>query len=292
MNTYYKPSGKFSSTAFMYFLILCVTIFPLFGLIYAYCIWYIPFIYINFLIAAVFGFGIGFLINIFVINKGKVRNVPLAILLGALGGFIALYFHWAVWVDLVINAGESYGGSNIGITVSNIKILQVFGLAMHPQELFELIKEINELGTWGIKGSTVSGGFLTVIWIIELLIVTVISTLFTFPKARDPFCELDNKWYDQHILPAFQFIEEDQKMLMDLESSNPNTFESLDLVPSLSMDHSVFTMYNSEQRDAYLSIENKRYKLNNKGNEEYDSTDVVKYITLGPILKEQLLAKR
>jgi len=168
---YYKPSGKFAISSLLYFFILSIIAFPILGLIYAYCIWYIPFFYINFLIAAGFGFIVGLLVNTIVIGKGKVRNTPLALLFGLLSGFIALYFHWAVWVDLVINAGESYGNSRIGVTVSNIKILQVFELALQPNVLFEIIGEIHKTGTWGIKGSTVSGTPLTIIWIIEILIV-------------------------------------------------------------------------------------------------------------------------
>lgn len=91
MATYYKPSGNFSPISIGYLAALALTAFPILGLIYAYAIWYIPFIYINFIIAAGFGFGIGLLINTFVIGKGKVRNVMLSILFGLLGGFISLY---------------------------------------------------------------------------------------------------------------------------------------------------------------------------------------------------------
>ena len=79
---------------------------------------------------------------------------------------MALYFHWAVWTDLVINAGESYGNSRIGVSVSNIKIVQVFSLIIQPETLFDLINEINFYGTWGVRSNTVNGTFLLTIWII------------------------------------------------------------------------------------------------------------------------------
>jgi len=54
MLNYYKPSGKFSPIAFVYLLLVCAIIIPILGAIYAYATWYIPIIYVNFLIT--FGF--------------------------------------------------------------------------------------------------------------------------------------------------------------------------------------------------------------------------------------------
>ena len=106
MSTYYKPSGQFSPLSILYFILTCIIIIPLLATIYSYCIWYIPFPYINFFITAGFGFAVGLAISYFAIKHGKVRNGKVALLLGLLGGIIALYFHWVVWLDLVINAGE------------------------------------------------------------------------------------------------------------------------------------------------------------------------------------------
>ena len=292
MSTYYKPSGKFSPVSIVYFILLSIIAFPILGLIYAYCIWYIPFIYLNFIIAGATGFAIGFLINRFVIGKGKVRNVSLALIFGLLGGLITLYFHWAVWVDLVINAGESYGSSRIGITVSNIKIFQVFSLASQPDVLFELIKEINISGTWGIKSSTVNGPFLSIIWIIELLIIVRVSVLIAFPKAQNPFCEIENNWFKENILAPFISIKEIESIKKMLETSNNDAFNNLFLSPSPgNSNHSIFTLYTSKNaNNNYLSITNKKFKLDNKGNPDFDSNEIVSNIHLNSTQKATLLS--
>ena len=160
MTQFYKPSGKFSPSFILFFLLVSLIAFPLLGLIYAYCIWYIPFIYINFFITLGFGFLVALCVNKVVIRKGKVRNPFLALFIGFFAGIVALYFHWSVWIDLVINAAESYGSDRIGVTVSNIEFLQVFSLIFQPSTVFEYIGMVNEFGTWGIRGSTVSGVFL------------------------------------------------------------------------------------------------------------------------------------
>jgi len=278
MATYYEPSGKFSITSFVYFLLTALIAFPILGLTYAYCIWYIPFIYINFLIAAAFGFIAGLLLKKFVINIGKVRSITLAIVFGALGGFIALYFHWAVWVDLVLNAGESYGSSRIGITVSNIKIFQVFSLAIQPEVLFELIGEINQVGTWGIRGATTSGIFLSVIWVIELLIIVGVCVLVTFPKAGEPFCEISNAWFSENTLPAIGFIDDENTLKSNLEMSNSESFNDLPILENSpdSSDHSIFTIFTSpDSNKNFLSIENKKHKIDDKGKSDFDTNEVL-----------------
>lgn len=291
MNTYYKPSGAFSPLSIIYFLGLGLIAFPILGLIYAYCIWYIPFIYINFLIAAAFGFTVGYSINWLVITKGKVRNTILAIVFGLLGGLIAMYFHWAVWVDLVINAGESYGNNRIGVTVSNIKILQVFELALNPSALFELIGAINEYGTWGIKGNAISGTFLTIIWVIEMLIVVGISVILPLPAASYPFCERSNQWFTEKILPPFNVIEDTDTMTNNLESSNPNSFNNLALKESDNVHYSEFTLFSSANDESYLSIKNMIGKINDKEELEYDDDEFIEYISISNQLKNELLEK-
>jgi len=188
MTKYYVPSGKFSSSSFFYFILTAIIALPILAVLYTYLVWYIPFIYINFFITAGFGFGVGIVIQYLVINIGKVRNPNLAVIFGVLGSLIAMYFSWAIWVDLVVNAGESYGNSRIGITTSNIKIVQVLELALNPNTLLELIVEINKVGTWGLRSATISGMFLTIIWLIEFLIVMVISILVPYNSAKRPFC--------------------------------------------------------------------------------------------------------
>ena len=113
MPNFYEPSNKFSYASFGYFLLACLTIIPILALIYSYAIWYIPIPYINFFITAGFGFGIGLVVQYLAVKLGKVRNSKVAALFGFLGALVGLYISWAVWVDLAINVGESYGTEEI-----------------------------------------------------------------------------------------------------------------------------------------------------------------------------------
>lgn len=292
MEKYYKPSGKFSLIFILYFLLVSVTAFPILGLLYAYCIWYIPFVYVNFFITLGFGFLIGFVIALLVIKKGKVRNPFLGLFIGLTAAFFALYFHWAIWIDLVINAGESYGSDRIGITVSNIKFLQVFSLLFRPDLVFEYISQVNESGTWGIRGATASGTFLWVVWSIEFSIVIAISGFLSYLEAKKPFSESTNSWYEEITLPAFSYIENQQQMITDILASNHASFDLLSKSIDSEVDsHSVFTLYASKSGKNYLSVDNKTSKVDGKGNIKFDSDEIVEYIAINSELSKLLLNK-
>lgn len=290
MTEYYKPSGKFSPTFLLYFFLVSVLAFPILGLIYAYCIWYIPFIYINFFITLGFGILVSLAISVFVVKKGKVRNPILALIIGILGGMLALYFHWSVWIDLVINAGESYGSNRIGITVSNIEFLQVFSLIFQPALVFEYICKVNDYGTWGISGATVSGSLLWVIWAIEFIMVIAISGFLPYLEAKKPFSESTNSWYEEFLLPALTYIENKEQIIVDIEQSNHAGFEFLNKdIDSDTDDHSIFTLYKSQSGKNYLSIENKTSKTDNKGKIDFDNDKFVEYIAIDGQLSNLLL---
>ncbi|GAA4054249.1 hypothetical protein [Flavobacterium chungnamense] len=292
MKQFYKPSGKFSPSFILFFLLVSLIAFPLLGLIYAYCIWYIPFIYINFFITLGFGFLVAFCVNKVVIRKGKVRNPVLALFIGFFAGIVALYFHWSVWIDLVINAGESYGSDRIGVTVSNIEFLQVFSLIFQPTMVFEYISMVNEFGTWGLGGATVSEAFLWVIWAIEFVIIVGVSSFLPYLESKKPFSESTNSWYEEITLPALSFIENKEQLIADITSNNHSGFDFLNKeVNKESESHSVFTLYKSKSGKNYLTIDNKTSSLDSKGKVEFKSDEFVEYIMIDGQLSKILSEK-
>ena len=158
MNTYYKPSGKFSLLSIIYLGAVAVTLLPAFAWLYAYAIWYCPFIYINFFITMAFGGLVGMAIHFIVIGLGKVRNTKLTVVLGLLGGIWAWYLHWAIWINLAMNAKEGHG-----ILISHINYEQLFVLLTNPASLLKLAGQINDTGLWNIFTIQVSGFILAIV---------------------------------------------------------------------------------------------------------------------------------
>ncbi|MBK8720890.1 MAG: hypothetical protein IPL95_00975 [Saprospiraceae bacterium] len=271
MSQTYTPSGKFSIFSILLFLILAFLVFPLLGYIYALCLVNIPFVYINFLLSWGFGMSIGFLLSKVVISFGKVRNKRLELIFGILGGFIALYFHWAIWLTLIMQSSfstESVGSSS---TSFNFSLFQ--SIVTHPVELFKTVTEINGIGTWGIKSSTIKGGFLWFIWAVEFLGIMFFAITAT-NGAELPFCEVTNKWFKRKTISPMAFIKDKDAFLASIENSDYSYFEALEKGDK-AFDHSSLFLYNSEMGENYLTVVNHILKVNSKGESEFEDDNVV-----------------
>ena len=281
MSTYYQSSNKFSPLSFLYFIIACVVAIPILALIYSYAIWYIPFPYINFFITLGFGFAIGWVVQTMAISFGKVRSDKMAYLFGFIGALIGLYLSWAVWVDLVINAGETYGSSRIGVSVSNIQFVQVLELALQPGVLFELMGQIMDVGVWGFRATTVSGWFLGLIWVIEALMVVIVGTIIPPNQSGKPFCELNQKWFKERKLPALSYLKDEMRVVAPLENNDFEGLKELAAVPNPTTEnHSIFTLYSNETNENYLSIQNRMATINKKGETKFTDRDVVTHLRI------------
>lgn len=191
-----------------------------------------------------------------------------------------MYFHWAFWADLAINAGEVYGNSRVGVAVSNVQLEQVFYLITHPEVLFSVIKEINEYGTWGIRGNTVSGIFLAIIWAIEFLGVTIITIIISVPAVKSPFCEKDGEWFaEEELKLSYIYTKDDFKK--GLENKEITVLENVVAAEDAKNNsHSVFTLYSSHQREYYISVENKLAKADKDGKASFDNDEFIKYLQI------------
>lgn len=288
---YYQPSGKFSLKSIVLFFVLSVTLFPLWGGLYAYAIWYIPFIYINFIITGIFAFGIGFMISQIVFKIGKVRNLSVGYGLGILGVLITLYLHWAVWTDLAINVSDVYGNSRIGVAVSNTKFEEVTYLIMHPNALWEAIWEINEYGTWSLRTLSVNGIFLAIIWGVEFIGVMIIALFVSVPQVKEPFCEKECVWFDEEELAPLSYIEHEEKInfVGKLEKLDATILDTLEKVLNVKEEsHSIFRLYSSNGGEYYLSVENKKAKKNKKGEVEFDGDEFLNYVKTNKEIADKL----
>lgn len=274
----YSPSGRFSPLALLLFPAVLLTLVPLLSAAYAYAIWYVPIVYLNAIFALILGGLTGYAINQLVVKVGKVRNNVLAIAFAAVGAVASLYLQWAVWVDLVINAGKTYGDNRMSIAVSNVKIFQVLELLFSPGALFEIIGKISETGTWGMRGNAVSGVFLIGIWVIEAGILLVIPMIMSTSQSKKPFCEMSGEWFTEEELPAKKFIENKAAFLASLDNQNVSPLSTMEPAENLGADHCVVTKYCSRTNPkCYISVINKKSKVNSKGEIEFDDETLIEY---------------
>lgn len=283
MNNYYTPSGKFSPVSIILFLILCVTLFPVLGAIYTYAVWYIPFIYVSFLMTFGLGAGVGFLISKIVIHIGKVRSPKVAFSLVVLGAIVAIYVGWAVWADLIINSAEAAGFSDMTVQKSSMDLEQVLFFLTHPTLLFQLMADINDYGTWGFSsGSSVSGFFLWIVWGLEAIIILATVIIFGARGLGKPFCEKSNKWFKEIALPPTSYIFSKPDLVRELEQGSDRILSTLNLYDVVfdNMSYSQFTVFSSDHDEHYLTAVNMKKMVDNRGEVNYEEDDVIEHIEI------------
>jgi hypothetical protein len=283
-NLYYKPSGKFNPISFLYLALAIGIGAPLLALIYTYAILYIPIVYLNFLCLAGIAFGLGFVAN-FVIGFGKVRNKILAIVFGLIIGLAGIYASWIVWVGYHVN-------SSAFVELSYLDLLK------NPNAFWSMVWEINEIGTWGIgrSGGSVSGMFLTVVWVIEALAMISFPMFFAYTKACEPYLENDDNWAEQTAIGPFEYIPNSGILEKQLETKNYE--ELIAMLPAENAgqgSHSVLTVYHgknrSQSKEFYLSVKNMQHKLDKEGKSDFTERELINFIHISKDTGQQLFAK-
>jgi hypothetical protein len=173
---YYRESGKIGIGSILSIFLAGIPAAAVLGFAYGYALYYIPFIYLNIIITALFGMGVGLVIAK-VAHLTKVRNQNSLSFITFSIGVVAAYFGWVFWL---------YAASEQTL------------LEFNPFELFQTLKDLASEGVWSIFGYTPKGFALYIIWAIEAIIIMVTASAITIMQdGEQPFCEKCNSWTEQ-----------------------------------------------------------------------------------------------
>jgi hypothetical protein len=191
----YKHSGSVGALAPVYVTALGLVTAGVLGVVYAYVINWIPFIYVTFLATLALGFGMGIAVG-FAAKLGKVRNSIATVLFGFVFGAIALYVAWAF--DPMVRFDD---------------VNHVF---WNPADLQEYIAWGYDNGFWtigrgGAQAGNVSGIFLALVWILEAGIIVGLAAMMAPGLINSqPFCELSGEWATkEEDVARLEFPEDD-----------------------------------------------------------------------------------
>ncbi|KAB8155261.1 hypothetical protein EZY14_005070 [Kordia sp. TARA_039_SRF] len=284
-NKYYTPSGRVNSISFLYLFLAIFIAAPLLTFIYTYAVLYIPIVYLNILCVVGIAFGLGYIAN-FVVGLGKVRNKMVALLFGLIIGISALYFSWIIWLHYHLNDSAFN-------EITYTELLEA------PGAVWDIVWKINEQGTWSIGRSSranVSGTFLTIVWILELIAFIGAPIFFAFSKAAEPFLEDDNNWADITKIGPFEPIEDKKALKKQLETQNYEAFLEIGpLTNEQNSSHAIFSLYHNKKRthgnEYYLSVSNMKERIDKKGNVTHDEKSLISFIRVPKEIGEKLLAK-
>jgi hypothetical protein len=156
----------------------------LLGAVYSFTFYYIPYVYLNFLLAVGFGAGVGLAVG-YAAREGKIRNVPVVGCLGIFGALVGIYAEWSTTAYAMTPMGELK------------QQWQAMGLwTFLPQNVLTVMRGLFNEGSWGLsEGSTVHGWPLVALWIVEAGLIVALAISFAVKQVMDkPFCEPCQDW--------------------------------------------------------------------------------------------------
>ncbi len=179
IHPFYRHSGKFNPLApLLAVLAALVAGWPL-GLLYAYLIKWIPFIYLNVFLTIGYGFVFG-LLTLFLLKATKVRNGAVALLSGVAVGLLAWYFSWSGHVHAL--AGKT-------------------PWLLTPGQVWAVAKLLYAEGSWGLGlfgHEPLTGIPLAVVWLVEGAVMVGLSALVSYSSVGStPYCEQHQCWLDE-----------------------------------------------------------------------------------------------
>lgn len=173
-STYYTHSGKFPMKALVLSLTFGIITTLILSFVYAYALYWIPFIYVHFLLTLGYGSLIG-IATTTGFSMGKGRNNKIASLLGLFIGLFAYYIAWG-----------AYSYANLGFFLTS------------PFSIMALMSMGLQEGFWSMSGLTIKGGLLGFYWLSEAIMIIGSSWLLTYILSNSKvFCEKCNDWISE-----------------------------------------------------------------------------------------------
>ena len=182
MNQTYKHSGKFTPIGILAGVITGLVAGSLLAYIYAWGTIKIDDQKMAVLATLAYGAAIGLAAG-YGMKLGKVRNSKVGIAVASVLAAGSLYISWAFWVENIIVRSQQDD-------------VNPYALMTHPQVLWDLIKTINQYGTWGLsEGDVTKGAVLWAIWALEAVAILYAAGVAAYLLLEmQPFCEKCQFW--------------------------------------------------------------------------------------------------
>lgn len=272
MDTYYRPSKKFSPFGMLAVFLTTAIAGAALSILYLFLVRICPMVYLNFLIAFVFGGFLGFIASR-ICKLFKIHN-QLAVLIGMfLGIIVYTYIKWAFFVNYTFTG--SYFNS-------------FFDIVFFPGTVWDAIKIINQEGTWtlgsgvqNLGSHAVSGIMLWAVWIGEFILLTILNISLALSQVKTPFIDHENQWaihekdrnyvyFYKDLLSRKKEIEENYSILLELLEPRATINATDDFIR-------IYYYHSMDNTENYITIEECQYIARKK---KLESKTVMEYLAV------------
>ena len=151
----------------------------------------------------------------------------------------------------------------------NLQVRNAFWFITHPADMFQDIKDINQVGRWTIKShrfsnsdlenNNIKGFVLWLVWIGELGFLMIPALYLIYTKAKYPFIESEDEWaVEEKPMPTFLF-----------EDPYPNQSSSPQLLKNDIM-RTPDCLFSLNAVSVVMAVPEKHYKLTYCRSKYYD----------------------
>ena len=271
-NLYYKHSGAIGLMGPVYMLVFGVVSAVILGAIYAYLIYYIPFIYLNFFFTLGCGGIVGYLVGLGA-KLGKTRNPTVVVLIGLIVGLLASYVGWVVWL---------------------YALTEHQALLLMPNELLQFLGLIAVDGVWSLFGWTPTGMALYAVWALEAIMIVGLCATLAWTVVNMPFCERCNKWIEaeESIGPLAPIANPDE-LKAQLERGDYTFFDSLKKNTDAESSHAKVSIRHCPGclQAFFLSVKSVAVKLDSDKKKEEEETTIIENLIISSDLHRRIKAQ-
>ncbi len=267
----YQHSGVVPALGAMQALAIGSAAAVVLGIAYSFSFYYIPYVYLNFLLAIAFGAGVGWTTG-WAAGEGKIRNTPVTVALAVVATVVGIWAEWGSALYAMAPASE------LGA------YWQEFGLATFtPWAIVGLMQELFVNGSWGLTaGQMVNGWTLFALWIIEAGVVIGLAATTAYSQiAKKPFCEACNEWIASES-PHFYMGNGYEKAWTDMKHGDFDALADTEQATGSEPTYVKVTLHVCETCTAsnYLSVTRCENKIDGKGNQHLVETDLARNLAV------------
>jgi hypothetical protein len=236
------------------------------GITYSFSFYYIPYVYLNFLLAMVFGAGVGYVVG-WSAHEGKIRNSAVTVALGVAAALVGIYAEWGSTLYAMAPVSE------LGA------FWKEYGLGTFlPHAIVGLMIQLFQEGSWGLQaGQMVTGWTLVVLWLIEGgLIIGLAATTAYSQIADKPFCEGCNEWISGES-PHFYVGDGSEPVWTEVKHGNFDPLADTEQATGSEPTYVRIKLHVCETctESNYLTITRCENTVDNKGNPKLEEKDLV-----------------